>query len=103
MNRPAELDAAPIMESTKKGYLKAVRAAHRYSQAKRTTDWEEPPIIKMVEVVQDLIQREDLTRETRLVPRSALLWFIKSDKVATEQASLQATAMLESLRAPIPS
>ncbi len=57
----------------------------------------------MKEVVQYLIHREDLTRETLLVPRSALLWFIKSDKVAKEQASLQATVMLESLLAPIPS
>jgi integrase len=100
MNRPPVPEAAPIKESTKKGYLKAVRAAHRYSQAKRTTDWEEPPIIKMVEVVQDLIQREDLTRETKLVARSALVWFIKSGQVGQDRDSIDAVEMLNGLQIP---
>jgi integrase len=100
MSRQTELEAAPIKESTEKGYMKAVMAAHRHSQAKRTIDWEEPPIITMTEVIQDLVQREDLTRETKLVVRSALLWFIKSGKVAPSRDTTQALDILESLHVP---
>ncbi len=100
MQNPPEPESAPIKESTKKGYMKAIRAAHKYAQAKRTSDWENPPLITLMEVVQDLIHRTDLTRETKLVARSALMWFIRSGQVPASQEATEVVTMLENLHIP---
>lgn len=94
------LEAAPIKETTRVGYMKFVMAAARYSKAKRTVDWEEPASVTITQVVQDLADREDLTRETKLVTRSALLWYIKSGQVQDNEDTRQGMAMLESMTTP---
>ncbi|EFK95458.1 hypothetical protein LDC_2532, partial [sediment metagenome] len=90
------LEAAPIKETTRVGYMKSVMAALRYSRAKRTVDWEEPASVTITQVAQDLAEREDLTRGTKLVARAALLWFIKSGQVKANEDTLRGMAMLES-------
>lgn len=100
MQNPANTEATPIKEATQKSYMKSVMAAHRHSQAKRTFDWENPPIISIAEVVQDLIHRTDLTRETKLVTRSALMWFIRSGQVAADDEAVKAMETLNRLKIP---
>jgi len=94
------LEAAQIKETTRVGYMKSVMAAVRHSKAKRTIDWEDPANVSITQVVQDLEEREDLTRETKLVARSALLWYIKSGQVQASEDTRRGMSMLESMTAP---
>lgn len=95
-----ERTAAPIKERTRKGYLVSVRAAINHSTAKRTTDWEEPAIVTLTQVVEDMISREDLERSTKLTTRAALLWYMKSGEAQPGEDSIRARAILEKIVVP---
>lgn len=96
----SENTAAPIKERTRKGYLVSVRAAINHSTAKRTTDWEEPAIVTLTQVVEDMISREDLERSTKLTTRAALLWYMKSGEAKPGEDTLRARSILEKMSLP---
>lgn len=92
--------AAPIKERTREGYLKAVNSAIRHSTSARTTDWEEPAIVTLEQIVGDLICREDLARSTKMAVRAALLWYIRSGQTPKNSDSDAALALLGGMTNP---
>jgi hypothetical protein len=90
----------PITDRTKTNYLGAIKNALRRSVAQRTTDWEEPALVTLTEVVRDFLARTDLAPSTRVLMQSAFLWFIRSGETPSNDDSRAALALLEATPLP---
>jgi hypothetical protein len=90
----------PISDRTKSNYLGAVKNALRRSIAQRTTDWEEPALVTLTEVVRDFLDRTDLAPSTRVLMHSAFLWYIRSGETPHNDDSRAALALLEATPPP---
>lgn len=71
------VEASPIKSSTEKSYDGHVDALIKYSVTKRTDYWEEPALISFKILIDDFIERQDLSNGTKRTYRAALLWFMK--------------------------
>ena len=89
----------PIMISTEKSYDAHVDALIRFSVAKRTDDWEIPALISFKNLIDDFVERPDLSRGTRRTYRAALIWFIKGYQGKSHEDMLQ-LERLEELALP---
>jgi len=92
--------AAPIKESTAVGYRKAISAAISYSRAKRTLSWDEPALVTILQVIEDMLERKDLTQSTKNMARAALLWYIRSGQVEDKEGGSAGIALLEKMQKP---
>jgi integrase len=92
--------AASIKASTAVGYGKAISAAISYSRDKRTLSWDEPALVTITQVIEDMIDREDLTQSTKNMARAALLWYIRSGQVEDKEGAAIGIAMLEKMQKP---
>lgn len=92
----------PITDRTKTNYLAAIKNALRRSVAQRTTDWEEPALVSLTEVVRDFLTRTDLAPTTRVLMHSAFLWYIRSGETPFNDDSRTALSLLEDTPPPKP-
>jgi len=88
---------APISDRTTSNYLKAVKTAVKASISKRTTDWEEPAMVSLTEVVTDYFSRQDQARSTKALYRSAFLWYIRSGHTESNEDTNNALAILQNM------
>lgn len=91
------MDSAPVKARTRESYLKVIGSAIRHSTRLRTTDWEQPAMVQLTQVVQDLIARKDISQATKLTTRSALLWYIRSGETPASEDADQAKALLDGM------
>lgn len=90
----------PIAERTRVGYLQTFDTARRYSIDKRTTDFEDPALVTLTEMVVDLQTRNDFAESTRANVRSAILWYLDCGHTEPNADVLKARALLKKMEYP---
>lgn len=89
--QPVEVIPAPgrVAATSRAQYLAKAQTLKRYSEAKRTRDPEEPVGVSILEAVQDLAARTDLSWRSLNAYRSAMLWYLRD---AGDQSEMARTA-----------
>jgi hypothetical protein len=87
----------PIRESTKLSYAKAVAAACNHSRSKRRISFDEPVFISLTNIAQDLIDREDISQNSKLASRAALLHWLKNHSETNTPDWIVALSILKSM------
>lgn len=91
-------EVAPIADRTRKTYLSMFKTAMNASVAKRTTDWEEPAIVGLMDIVGDFFSRTDISKTTRATMRSAIIWVIQSGTIEDSEDARSALAFVKGLK-----
>lgn len=85
-----------ITAISREQYIAKAGALRRYSVAKRSIDPEEPVGVSILEAVEDLIARTDLSPSSKAAYRSAMLWYLQDLQDQSEQNRL-AFALLQQM------
>ena len=87
----------PIRDSTKRSYAKAVAAALRHSREKRRISYDERVDLTLTNIAQDLIDREDISQNSKLASRAALLRWMKIQPESTQPDGIRAEGILRNM------
>ncbi len=89
--RQATRPERQIKEVTRKGYLVCIEAMRSWAIRTRTIQPDEVPLVDVIDLAQDTMQRQDLSTRTKNAYRAALLWHLRSqDRLAgTDRDALE--------------
>lgn len=73
----AESPSRRIKSVTRQAYLNSIEAMRAWSIRARTKNVDEPPLVNITDLVQDVMARQDLTSRSKNVYRAALLWHLR--------------------------
>jgi integrase len=88
-----------VKARTEQTYQKQVDALYNRSIAARTSDWEIPAQVSIIQVLDDFLARTDLAASTAKTYRSALIWHIRTAQNPNKD-HFTALSRLEELHLP---
>lgn len=95
---PVQVATPPrqIKEVTRTGYMASIEAMRAWAIRKRIRSPEEPPLVNLIDLAQDIMSRDDLSARSKNAYRAALLWRLRERPIAQlDSSDLAALHLLE--------